>query len=389
MTPPCFLLSGLLAAAAAAQVSPALDNGIVQVRYDAAKNSFTASRTGKVFLTGARLEGVSGSPRAIGVNTALGAASGLELRRGDGGTARILLYPGVPFVCVESSPRSAGSQTLFRFRADTGLAESQLRALGTDGLTPIDRPKISYAFLAIADPASRAGVVSGWLTNDHASGIVRSSGVDVEAVAEYGGAVLPAGQSIEADTFAAGYFENAFDGLEAWAGAAARANRVKLLPLPRGGYSTWYHARALDEKRMAALADFARAELVPFGFQVLQIDDEWQISRRDFTSHNPAGPYPSGMKATAGRIRSGGMIPGLWFTPFAWDPARPVFAGHSDWFIHRTNGELYSDKWAGTYLDMTHPEARRFLAEAVRRITREWGYSLVKIDALMADDRKQ
>ena len=382
MTPTSLLFPCVFAALAAAQVPQALDNGIVQVRYDAARNSFTASRSGKAFLTGGRLEGVSGSPRAIRVNSALGAARGFELRRADGGTARILLYPGVPFVAVETSPRSAGSQTLFRFHADTGLAEKQLRAFGTDGLTAMDRPKVSYAFLAIADPVSRAGIVSGWLTNDHASGIVRSSGADVEAVAEFGGAVLPAGQAIEGDAFAVGYFENAFDGLEAWADAAARANRVKLLPLPRGGYSTWYHDRALDEKRMASLADFAYGELMPFGFQVLQIDDEWQISRRDFTTYNPTGPYPSGMKATANKIRSDGMIPGLWLTPFAWDPARPVFAGHPDWFIHRANGELYSDKWAGTFLDMTHPDARRFLSEAIRRITREWGYSLIKTDGM-------
>jgi hypothetical protein len=58
------------------------------------------------------------------------------------------------------------------------------------------------------------------------------------------------------------------------------------------------------------LAEFAAKELAPFGFSVVQIDDKWQSGvstngpRRNFTTHNPEGSYPTGMKAAADHVSS-------------------------------------------------------------------------------------
>jgi hypothetical protein len=164
---------------------------------------------------------------------------------------------------------------------------------------------------------------------------------------------------------------------------------------------TWYHARALDEKRMPALAQWCAANLKPYGFQCLQIDDGWQVSRRDFTTHNPkpgypdtmkftgeaftdAGPYPNGMKATADAIARHGLTPGIWLTPFGWDHQRPVFANHQDWFARKPDGSVYAVTWGGDCLDMSHPDARRFLREVIERSARQWGYRFFKLDALWA-----
>jgi len=51
--------------------------------------------------------------------------------------------------------------------------------------------------------------------------------------------------------------------------------------------------------------------------------------------------------------------------------------------VHRTeDNQVYTVKWAGTCLDMTHPGARKFLRQVVSRICRRWGYKYVKIDGL-------
>ena len=57
---------------------------------------------------------------------------------------------------------------------DLGKAPSELRVLGCDGLSLADEDKTSYTFLAVADPATRAGVVAGWLTHNRGSGVVLS-----------------------------------------------------------------------------------------------------------------------------------------------------------------------------------------------------------------------
>jgi hypothetical protein len=209
--------------------------------------------------------------------------------------------------------------------------------------------------------------------------------VIIEGRIEYGNLLIEPGQYADGETFAAGYFDDALPGLEEYAGAIAKQYQIKLPEIP-GGYCTWYsrpHGGASDEDHMAELAEFCGKELTKYGFNLLQIDDKWQLSRRDFTSYNPKGPYPNGMKPTAEKIKAEGMIPGIWFIPTGWDPNRPVFKEHQDWFVNKKdNGSIYTVHWAGSCLDMTHPEAREFLYDVISRITRQWDYKYIKIDGL-------
>jgi hypothetical protein len=116
--------------------------------------------------------------------------------------------------------------------------------LGADGPWPLKPGRVSYAFLADVDPSTRAGIVSGWLSHERASGIVLSRfeilTPKIEARAEFGRLIIAPGQSAEGDTFAMGFFDDAI----------AKANDIHL-PRPMCGYSTWYHAHALDQDRMA------------------------------------------------------------------------------------------------------------------------------------------
>ena len=50
--------------------------------------------------------------------------------------------------------------------------------------------------------------------------------------------------------------------------------------------------------------------------------------------------------------------------------------------MKKTDGSLYEVLWAGWCLDMTRPDTRAFLSDAVRRITHDWGYRYLKPDAM-------
>ena len=58
------------------------------------------------------------------------------------------------------------------FAVDLGKPADALRVLGTGGLATADKAPGSYMWLAAADPATRAGVVAGWVTSDRGSGVL-------------------------------------------------------------------------------------------------------------------------------------------------------------------------------------------------------------------------
>jgi hypothetical protein len=161
------------------------------------------------------------------------------------------------------------------------------------------------------------------------------------------------------------------------------------LPPPPVGYCTWYDAGASSERQLAEQATFAARNLKPFGFSFVQIDDGWQDGdsrkngpRKNFTRHRAGGPYPSGMKATADGIRVRGLVPGIWFMPFAGTYNDPWFQDKQDLFARNADGKPYDTRWGGTCLDMTHPAAQEYVRSTVRRIAHGWGYRYFKMDGL-------
>jgi hypothetical protein len=333
-----------------------------------------------------------------------GAGQAIELSYADGSKDWIAIFPNLQFVLLRSSIHNGGKETTVMQSAKTlaarvnfGKPTAGLRTLGTGGLLEAEKNPGSYAWLAVAEPQTRNGVVFGWLTHDRGSGVlftkIENDTVIVDAQIDYGKLRIAAGKSVELETLAIGYFDDARIGLEAWADAVAKVYDIHLPPQP-AGYCTWYskpHGGAADEKHLAELAAFSATNLAPFGFSVVQIDDGWQAGfkranpsspKKDFRTNNSTGPYPSGMKAAADNIKSLGLVPGIWFMPFAGTATDPFFTNHLDWFAKTTSGVPFDTPWGGACLDMTHAGARDHLREITSRICRDWGYQYIKIDGL-------
>ena len=212
--------------------------------------------------------------------------------------------------------------------------------------------------------------------------------MQLDAQLDYGRLRLAPGQTETLETFAIGWFDDVRLGLEAWAGVVAKVHQVHLPPQP-SGYCTWYHSGASNEKELAQTSALAAQKLAPFGFSVIQIDDGWQEGdakgngpRKNFTAYRADGPYPAGMKAAADDVLAKGLVPGIWFMPFAGTYNDPWFETHQDWFVKRADGTPYDTAWGGTCLDMTHPAVQEYLRGIVRRLTAEWGYRYLKMDGL-------
>jgi hypothetical protein len=381
-----------------------VQNDALRAAYDPATGVFTITGVGSAHTStvSATLTDVSGSARVEAVRDGVFGVGQAIIVHGAQGDGRLSVFPKLPFALLRRTIRNGGSAAatfnrldIAALRVDLGKPASALRTFGTGGLGAPAAALGSYAWLAVADPATRAGVVAGWLTGDRASGVlfpnVTGDAVTVAARSDYGRLLLDPGQSAETETLTVGGFADARLGLEAWADAVARQLDIHL-PAQPAGFCTWYaekHGGASDEVDLATLTDFAARELKPWGFDFVQIDDGWQRGhsegngpKKDFTDFRPDGPYPSGMKAMADTIRAHGLTPGIWFMPFAGTHNDPFFADKQSLFVKHEDGTPYDTAWGGTSIDMTNPDARRYLASWVGKIAHNWGYKYFKMDGL-------
>lgn len=379
-----------------------ISNADFEVDYDPASTGFSIryKPMGRTFAKNGRFENSGGKASIKNVNDrTFGKGQSIEIISPNGNRDTITLGSGLPFVLFSGSLHNGTSEPVvhnkvrtFSATVETGASLADVKTLGTGGLLAPDKNPGSYAFLTIADPATRSGAVGGWITHERGSGVVfspvKDGEVRMQAQIDYGRLRIKPGADADIETFALGWFGDARMGMESYADTIAKVYSIKL-PRQKAGFCTWYmekHSGACDEVHLPEVSAVAAKELKPFGFDFIQIDDRWQdgISKngpkKNFTTHAPDGPYPSGMKKAADNISSFGLVPGIWFMPFAGNYLDPHFKDHQDWFAKNPEGKPYETAWGGTCLDMTNPAVQEYVSSIVHRISHDWGYRLFKMD---------
>lgn len=399
-------LAALILATRASLAAPPLadcriENGDLQAAWDSSKLriSLTAKTAGP-FATVSLEKQPSRVETIAWEHPRLGPGRAIRMAFPDNEASLIILVPGLPFALLQVEMAAGAEERLvhhiqpFRLALELPEQPDALKTLGTAGLTAPDAHPGSYAFLAVASPETRSGIVSGWISHNRGCGVVfseiKDGAVQLRPQIDYGRLPIASGTTEISELFAIGRFEDARLGLEAYADAVVRLYDIRLRPVPTG-YCTWYsspHGGASDEAHLAELSKVAAEKLKPYGFDFVQIDDKWQQGERRngpakvFSTHNPTGPYPNGMKAAAESIANLGLTPGIWFMPFAGDRQDPFFADHQDWFVQRADGTPYWARWGGTSLDMTNPPTQAYVRSVSARLAHEWGYRYFKMDGL-------
>jgi alpha-galactosidase len=123
-------------------------------------------------------------------------------------------------------------------------------------------------------------------------------------------------------------------------------------------------------------------ELGDLPFDVLQVDDGWQVDIGDWQENKK---FPSGMKALADKIKSTGRRAGLWLAPLIATKSSKLFREHADWFLRNDTGRLVSAgfNWGERLyaLDTTHPDVIPWLVALMKQV-RAWGFDYIKLDFL-------
>jgi alpha-galactosidase len=130
-----------------------------------------------------------------------------------------------------------------------------------------------------------------------------------------------------------------------------------------------------------------------FPVDVIQLDDGFQSALGDWDTTN--AKFPSGLKKIAGEIRAAGFKAGIWTAPFLGARDSRVMIDHPDWFIvhedtgepvragHNPNWTTSEDKFAYA-LDPGNPAFLAHLRHLFAKLTRDFGYSYLKLDFLYA-----
>ncbi len=144
-------------------------------------------------------------------------------------------------------------------------------------------------------------------------------------------------------------------------------------------WCSWYSLyTVIDEEILYKTFD----ELGDMPFDVLQVDDGWQIKIGDWDVNKK---FPAGMQALAEKIKSTGRRAGLWLAPLIAVRSSRLFQEHKDWFLHNEKGRLVSAgyNWGEQLyaLDTTHPDVISWLAALMKQV-RAWGFDYLKLDFL-------
>ena len=163
------------------------------------------------------------------------------------------------------------------------------------------------------------------------------------------------------------------------------------------GWCSWYiYYQDVREDHVTRNTDWLAANLKKFGCEYVQIDEGWQGvgkgngENRDWYVTEPH-KFPHGMKWLADYIRGKGLTPGIWVIPFTTSDEK-FFHQHPEMFLHHADGTSIFEtrdpktgkvefNWAGRYaIDATTPQGRKWIADLLHMLCRDWGYDYVKID---------
>lgn len=168
---------------------------------------------------------------------------------------------------------------------------------------------------------------------------------------------------------------DANDAVDAYAKKTAERMGVQKVKEPVNGFCTWYYygPNISEESVLKDLEEVAAHKEIPY--RLFQIDDGWFQRRGDFVENEKF----RSMRGIAEKIKSYGLVPGIWVDPHIADEESEVYKNHPDWFVKTLDGKYMHPAHA---LDFSHPEAEKWLYDLFKKLTEEWGYEYIKVDLI-------
>lgn len=205
------------------------------------------------------------------------------------------------------------------------------------------------------------------------------------------GFVLKQGKTVSSDKFMINVAENPYKSLENYASILGKINHALTGSIVNGWCNWFYTLDHYSEDEILQNAAFAANHLKPYGLEYIQIDEGYQKWHGNWEGN---ARFPHGMKWLAQKIKSYGLKPGIWISPFVVSDTASIIKQHPDWFLKNEDGSLkrigpwpsentdwFKSESPKRYgLDITNPGAEKWFTDLIDTIANNWGYEMIKID---------
>jgi hypothetical protein len=242
----------------------------------------------------------------------------------------------------------------------------------------------------------KEGLVIGYLENNLCLGnllIAKTDPGEISFIAESVYApqlILKPGKEISSNRLMINAGGNTYLALEAYADTVGKVNNARTRSIVNGWCSWFYTLSRVSEDEVISNTEFAAKHLKQFGLEYIQIDEGYQKWHGDWEGNDR---FPHGMKWLANKIKENGFKPGIWISPYIISEPTEVFQKHPGWLLKKMDGSLKrignweegeeppADENPKRYgLDVTNPEAAKWLHDLISTIANDWGYEMIKID---------
>ena len=172
--------------------------------------------------------------------------------------------------------------------------------------------------------------------------------------------------------------QDAAKGIEAFAKRKAARYGARNSRQPSVFCTWYYYGLTVTYDDVHVNIEKCRERKLPF--DVFQIDEGWSV---DLGIWDANEKFPCGMKAVADEIRSAGMLPGIWTSPFIGSLNAPVWEAHPEWALKDREGNRLLFPMNGTVyyiFDVSIPATWDYFEEMYRKLTFDWGYVYHKLD---------
>ncbi len=180
--------------------------------------------------------------------------------------------------------------------------------------------------------------------------------------------------------------------LEGYGDLVRRLHHARVsAPTPMGWWSWTAYYFGLNEGSALTNAEVLASHLKNLGYTFFHIDEGYEFARGEYGSTD-ATQFPRGLIPLEDRVRSLGLIPGIWTSPFQVSERSWLYQNHKDWLVHNAQGEPIHAGFVIEdaknkrnldplfVLDATHPAAQEYLHNTYTTLTRQLGIRYIKLD---------
>ncbi len=178
--------------------------------------------------------------------------------------------------------------------------------------------------------------------------------------------------------------------LETYGDLVRRLHHARVsAPTPLGWWSWTAYYFGLSEGTALTNAEVLALHLKSLGYTFFHMDEGYQFARGEYSTPN-ATHFPRGLAPLEDQVRSLGLVPGIWTSPFQVSERSWVYQNHKDWLVHNAQGQpihagfVIEDAKHNLdplfVLDATNPGAQEYLRNTYTTLTWEWGIRYIKLD---------